>query len=1452
MDLSANRFAPFITGCLLLAAGLLAHFEASAQQEPELVLQTNPVTCSGDGSIRATLNVEGSVSDLIYRLFRSPERTPLDNNTTGFFSGLAEGDYEVGASFELAGEPRQISAETSLSSDFESLSYSIQAQSLCNNEFGSIEVVVNRGNPATFELRGDTERPPQESPVFESLPAGKYTVIVTDTCGDRLSQSFEVQKAEFILDPEFQQFQPELNSCNEISVGHLIRSVGAEIAYPLDAIFTIRTPEGSVQEVRLDVVEGGTTEGLILGNLPFFPGEAYTYDLSVTDNCGQVALLENNRIDRRLTISRDLFWGAGLCGKRRLSIKPANFVAPYTVTFTEYPEAFDPVLFNEAHPGPFSQGNLFYGSEAMPIPFGTYSFSIEDACGNTASISEEFRDLLSGPVATVYKGCGPDTGSIQLNSFDYEFTRIDMTEAPESFPGQLPLDVSENISAADPRRFFMNDLPAGAYEFVAYTTCETEHTTRVNIEGESILTNEVTVEENCGAFNLSLLHEDNLEANQTTRFGIQRLDPETGEWGHPETGLAYEAGAELTDENAILIVNRATTINLSYYGDLRVVKSIRVWKNGKDILPNQPFYGFCLETLETFEVKERSSFTSLNTFQCVEDSYELSVDATGYPPITYKIVEKDGLPFEIDNGNNPLFQNLEAGKYRLQLEDACGNLTNTTVLIRGENLPKIIPENLCEGENGSLSIKNLDFLSFEWFNTANPDDILSNGPRLEFTPFNLATDGGVYAVRLRDDTPGSCLNEVLEFTIDEAGLNPESGQGQEATICKGEIIDLFDFLDGPFDDYGTWEELSASGALVGNIWSSANLNAGTYTFVYTISGICSGEKSTQVTINLSEVPPPPVGESIQEFCSPGEYTLADLIVTGENIRWYLSPEGADSLASETPLESGRTYYAEQVSDACPSDRRLPVAVQIYQPLTGNGIGTDQTLYQMEVPAILEGELPSGGSGNVSFQWEIQTEDGSWTPVAGATDKDFAPPPLMETTQIRRITRDEVCGIFVSNEVTLVVQVAPIVANDDVFGPLRNYEVHRLPSILANDSLKLAPVSGGEVSISILSITDEAGEQQNLVYSLDENGSFFIPEDTPAGNYLLEYRICQTEVPANCADGLIQLQVIGITMDVEKSVDRNQAMRGEIVDYSVELTNTSSFALEDVLVTELLPEGLVLLSANPPVSEQATWTIPALQPGETTGLELSVLAASQGNYTNQIRVQVENFEEIAASDELQVRPKMVDVAIRVSSAVQSVRDGDEFEYLLTITNQGMDDADQVKIVDFLPPNLIYQASSVQDTGLPQAPQFRQEGRQLIWEVDRFPVGAELQIRVTVFATEDGRVNNRAEVSAADVDTSPENNTALEEKNILPLFIPNVIKPDFDGKNDTFVIRATHKFDQVELLIFNRWGDLVFASEDYQNDWSAEGLLAGTYYYQVTGTNAQDRRKEYTGWVQVIKD
>ncbi len=59
------------------------------------------------------------------------------------------------------------------------------------------------------------------------------------------------------------------------------------------------------------------------------------------------------------------------------------------------------------------------------------------------------------------------------------------------------------------------------------------------------------------------------------------------------------------------------------------------------------------------------------------------------------------------------------------------------------------------------------------------------------------------------------------------------------------------------------------------------------------------------------------------------------------------------------------------------------------------------------------------------------------------------------------------------------------------------------------------------------------------------------------------------------------------------------------------------------------------------------------------------------------------------------------------------------------------------------------------------------------------------------------------------------------------------PNGDGVNDHFVIEGLEQFVQHRLLVYNRWGTLVYESEDYQNDWAGtwqeKALPTGTYYY-----------------------
>ncbi len=81
---------------------------------------------------------------------------------------------------------------------------------------------------------------------------------------------------------------------------------------------------------------------------------------------------------------------------------------------------------------------------------------------------------------------------------------------------------------------------------------------------------------------------------------------------------------------------------------------------------------------------------------------------------------------------------------------------------------------------------------------------------------------------------------------------------------------------------------------------------------------------------------------------------------------------------------------------------------------------------------------------------------------------------------------------------------------------------------------------------------------------------------------------------------------------------------------------------------------------------------------------------------------------------------------------------------------------------------------------------------------------------------------------------------------PNFLPNSISPNGDGINDYFEIIGELKGK--ELRIFDRWGREVYYSQDYQEDWNAEGAPTGIYYYELF---SYDLDKSWRGWIQVIR-
>ncbi|TKC09318.1 Ig-like domain-containing protein [Pedobacter frigoris] len=128
--------------------------------------------------------------------------------------------------------------------------------------------------------------------------------------------------------------------------------------------------------------------------------------------------------------------------------------------------------------------------------------------------------------------------------------------------------------------------------------------------------------------------------------------------------------------------------------------------------------------------------------------------------------------------------------------------------------------------------------------------------------------------------------------------------------------------------------------------------------------------------------------------------------------------------------------------------------------------------------------------------------------------------------------------------------------------------------------------------------------------------------------------------------------------------------------------------------------------------------------------------------------------------------------------------------------------------------------------------------------------------------EGYSANDGTTRTTDVSTDAENPDPLVAGDFSPndptpvnlvrsdIFIPGGFSPNNDGINDFFVIENTLG-KQISLEVYNRWGNRIYRSSKYENNWAGkttEGIHigddvpAGTYYYIIKVDN-KDKRVGY---------
>jgi len=736
-----------------------------------------------------------------------------------------------------------------------------------------------------------------------NLPYGDYTIQITDSCG-RIAQT-QVSISTFL--PGYEVIAIT-NSCIDesivnIPVGDLLVTTviitnGSTVlnqTFPYDVSFNINSGNFSMQ-------------------LP--PG---VYNFTGIDQCGNSFQYEITIPPKIVQITATGSVSNG-CATNNGNIAVSSIgVTISSITIISAPLAFMQTL---PYLVPLLGSNNF-NIQIPNLPIGNYTLVVTDNCNQEYVLTATISNVVnSSPLGYfTFRGCGEGLASIEVISPNGSLQEVTIISAPSSFPFSLPYDVSFNIASNG--IFYMNSLPEGTYTFYSKDICNVERTETKLLFGYHVFSENIEVYPNCGSFDLMLNYNDN--STYGTTFWLQKYNSITGQWVHPITGVVYPSGTLPSVSNSINLVNYTTNFNISSLGQFRILKTYLYFSSGSSNILN------CNEIIKIFEYNDGLQIINAYSFPCADQSAQVVIEATGIPPLIYRITLKDNVPFIVNNGNSNIFSGLQPGIYNFQVQDDCGNIVNRLFDVTSLPEPTIIPENLCEGLNGQLSVPNIAFLNYQWWKDSDPTNILSTSNILTFSPFTNSTPG-TYYVRIYSTSSLSCADLTISYSVLAVNI-PSAGESQTVTICdSSSSINLFTILLGPYDNNGVWEEISDSNALNGNIWSPFNLPLGTYIFKYIVNGSCGNFDEAFITVNLDNGPPIPILNSNANVCEGDDIIISVDNILNNNITYsWIGPNNFSStnpnilISNSNPINYG-TYSVTAFLNGCQQTSSIDINI----------------------------------------------------------------------------------------------------------------------------------------------------------------------------------------------------------------------------------------------------------------------------------------------------------------------------------------------------------------------------------------------------------------------------------------------------------------------------------------------------------------------------------------------
>ena len=321
--------------------------------------------------------------------------------------------------------------------------------------------------------------------------------------------------------------------------------------------------------------------------------------------------------------------------------------------------------------------------------------------------------------------------------------------------------------------------------------------------------------------------------------------------------------------------------------------------------------------------------------------------------------------------------------------------------------------------------------------------------------------------------------------------------------------------------------------------------------------------------------------------------------------------------------------------------------------------------------------------------------------------------------------------------------------------------------------------------------------------------------------------------------------------------------GDVITFTLQIDNDGPDDATGVGVLDMVPSGfasisnvsnggvvianniewsnLTVTTAGLTLTYDAVVGAPTGVPGEFTNIA-EVVASDQNDPdsdpNNDDGDQSEDDEDSVTVDPMIVVNTDVDIAITKTVDTGNIAQpiiGTNVVFTIEVSNLSMNTATGIVIEEVLPTGYEF-VDATASAG-------NYDANSGLWTIDVLNGNETATLVLTAKVVDNGDYVNIAtliDVDQTDVNGGNDSDSAFIEPNCMVVF--NEISPNGDGVNDFFVVSCLDQFPNNVVRIYNRWGNIVFEKENYDNSFFGrsngranfqvdELLPVGTYYYTI---------------------